>query len=100
MVTIQAWEALKVATHACREAHAFDKTNLGAGMARLECADCGTVVIDLDATEERPVTTPGLFGPSRPTIFSVLAEEERDSDPEAEPAGARSGPSFAFRPRP
>lgn len=51
-------------------------------------------MVDLDAAEDgQSVTRPGLFGPSRPTIFTVLAEERRN---EEAPVVATDGPRFAL----
>jgi len=83
----------------CSGSHDFAVKKLGAGLARLECRRCDTVVIDLDASDEdnRTVTSPGLFKPKKPTIFSVLAEERRDGDMAPEPAEAPvDGPRYAF----
>ena len=68
---------LPVGQNGCAGDHSFSKRDLGAGLLRLECETCGSVVIDLDAAEDgrTVVTEPGLFGRSRPTIFSVLREE-------------------------
>lgn len=58
-------------------------------------------MIDLAAEDgSAPVTAPGLFGPAKPTIFSVLAEEEREME-KAEESHPRSQsvvhrPAFAF----
>lgn len=84
----------------CADGHRYTATDLGAGMRRLECRHCDSVTIDLDAAEDGSVTAPGLFGPARPTIFSVLAEEQRKMDQtlaaaRAE-AGSGGGPRFAF----
>lgn len=51
------------------------------------------MLIDLDAAEDglATVTTPGLFRPARPTIFSVLREEQIEAA-----TAERSGPSFGF----
>lgn len=82
----------------CRGDHEFETRRLGAGVARLRCRRCDLIVIDLDAaTDGAAVTAPGLFGPSRPTIFTALAEARREMEVEdPERANARSGPSFAF----
>lgn len=85
----------------CYGEHEVVATNLGAGMARLACRHCESVTIVLDAAGDgtEPVTAPGLFGPVRPTIFTVLAEEQREAEP---PAAAQTGtvldrgPRFAF----
>lgn len=75
--------------------------DLGAGMARLECSRCGSVRIDLNAagTGSAPVTAPGLFKPAKPTIFSVLAEERRAEQKQAEDmetVPSSRGPRHAF----
>lgn len=86
----------------CNGDHDFAVRKLGAGLARMECRLCATVVVDLDAVDEesRPVTSPGLFRPKKPTIFSVLAEEQRAqerSPSEGELAeSASTGPRYAF----
>ncbi|MFP3915016.1 MAG: hypothetical protein ACLFWM_09090 [Actinomycetota bacterium] len=76
-------------------------TRLGAGMQRLECRRCDAVMVDLDAAGDgsTPVTAPGLFKPARPTIFSVLAEEERERERSIAEnvTGEGAGPRFAFR---
>lgn len=87
--------------HVCEGTHDYEVTNLGAGMARLECHRCQTVMIDLAAEDGSAlVTAPGLFGPARPTIFSVLAEEQRAMEAAVEaPAPPQSvvhRPAFAF----
>lgn len=86
---------------ACEGAHDYGVTKLGAGMARLECHRCQAVMIDLAAEDGSAlVTAPGLFGPAKPTIFSVLAEEERAMEKTEEaPTQPRSvvhRPAFAF----
>lgn len=43
------------------------------------------------------MTVPGLFGPARPTIFSVLAEERRREAEEQAEAPRGSGGRYAFR---
>lgn len=83
------------------EAHEFGVTNLGAGMARRECRSCKAVVVDLAAEDgSAPVTAPGLFGPAKPTIFSVLAEEQREIEKAVEadtkPKSVVHRPAFAF----
>jgi len=83
----------------CSGSHDFAVKKLGAGLARLECRRCDTAVIDLNATDEdnRTVTTPGLFRPKKPTIFSVLAEERREEELASEdPDPSTSGPRYAF----
>lgn len=71
-------------------------------MARMACQSCDTVMIDLDAAKDgsAPVTTPGLFGPARPTIFSALAEARRAGAAAEEAAAAKArpgrGPRYAF----
>lgn len=82
----------------CTGDHDYVVRDLGAGVARLECSRCRAVVIDLDAARDgNTVTVPGLFGPARPTIFSVLAEERRrESEEQAEPTRG-SGGRYAFR---
>jgi ribosomal protein S16 len=60
----------------------------------MECGNCGSVVIDLDAAEDgAAVTVPGLFKPAKPTIFSVLREEREAAAVEvgAKPRGVRHG---------
>ncbi len=61
----------------CDGDHRYASRYLGAGLQRLECEICGSVVIDLDAAQDgrSPVTAPGLFKRSRPTIFSVLRRD-------------------------
>lgn len=68
-------------------------------MARLECATCDSVVIDLDAAKDGggTVTVPGLFGPAKPTIFSLLGAERRAEQAEREDGEPRRGPRFAFQ---
>ena len=81
----------------CSGDHSFVVHELGAGLRRMECTDCSAVVIDLDDSgETRAVTAPGLFKRSGPTIFSVLGEEQRASDP-TERRSESSGPRFAFK---
>lgn len=82
----------------CTGDHNYVIRDLGAGVARLECSRCDSVVIDLDAAKDgNTVTVPGLFGPARPTIFSVLAEERRQQEIEADPKPTRgSGGRYAF----
>ena len=61
----------------CSGDHEFITRELGAGLRRMECGNCGSVVIDLDAAGDgATVTVPGLFKPAKPTIFSVLREEQ------------------------
>ncbi|CAN5774651.1 hypothetical protein BH23ACT5_BH23ACT5_23500 [soil metagenome] len=62
----------------------------------MECGNCDWAVIDLDAATDNPsVTTPGLFGPARPTIFSALRPDRAaPTDPVDE--AERDGPRFAF----
>ncbi|CAN5828174.1 hypothetical protein BH23ACT5_BH23ACT5_17040 [soil metagenome] len=87
----------------CRGDHAFEVSSLGAGMRRMECAHCGALVIDLDAREgQPPVSAPGLFKRSGPTIFSVLGEEARHERARLEfkDDGEPSGPRYAFEGRP
>lgn len=65
----------------------------------MECRLCDTVIVDLDAAEDGSpaVSAPGLFGPSKPTIFSVLGEETKNEEaPADEPRGPRHGGRFAF----
>lgn len=60
----------------------------------MECGICGSVVIDLDAAEDgATVTVPGLFKPARPTIFSVLRQEQETDtmEPGSRPVGWRVG---------
>lgn len=86
----------------CQGDHEYVIEDLEVGVARLQCANCDSVVIDLDAAEDgvAKVTVPGLFGPAKPTIFSVLGAEQRaeagatDESVDAEP---RRGPRFAFQ---
>ena len=81
----------------CTGDHDYVVHDLGAGVARLECSRCHSVVIDLDAARGGDtVTVPGLFGPARPTIFSALAEERRRQASEAEPPRRGSGGRYAF----
>lgn len=70
----------------CVGDHRYTSRDLAAGLQRLECEICGSVVIDLDAAQDgrAPVTTPGLFRQSRPTIFSVL---RRHGEPEGDEGG-------------
>lgn len=81
----------------CADGHSFNATRVGAGLARLECGRCDVVVIDLDAAEDGAVSAPGLFRPKKPTIFTVLAEEQRRGRHQAdeEQSGLR-GPRYAF----
>lgn len=82
----------------CTGDHDYVVRDLGAGVARLECSRCHSVVIDLDAARDgNTVTVPGLFGPARPTIFSVLAEERRRESEEQAEAPRGSGGRYAFR---
>lgn len=58
-------------------------------------------MIDLAAEDgSAPVTAPGLFGPAKPTIFSVLAEEQRAMEKTVEanpqPQSVVHRPAFAF----
>lgn len=82
----------------CIGDHEFESRRLGAGVTRLQCRNCGSVVIDLDAaTDGATVTAPGLFGPSRPTIFTALAQARREQEAaEAESGPVRSAPVYAF----
>lgn len=81
----------------CTGDHDYVVHDLGAGVARLECSRCYSVVIDLDAARDGyTVTVPGLFGPARPTIFSALAEERRRQETEAEPPRRGTGGRYAF----
>lgn len=85
----------------CEGTHDYEVTNLGAGMARLQCRRCQTVMIDLAAEDGSAlVTAPGLFGPAKPTIFSVLAEEQRAREATVEahtqPQSVVHRPAFAF----
>jgi hypothetical protein len=89
------WEA-RVGRVGCQGDHEFKTVNLSAGMARLECVHCDMVVVDLDAAEDGLVTAPGLFGPAKPTIFSVLGEERRAEETAQQETPRRSGPRFAF----
>jgi len=79
----------------CAGDHDFAVSRLGAGIARMQCTSCGAVMIDLDAAEDGhgTVTEPGLFRPARPTIFTVLAEEQRA---EATPKPEAAGPRYVF----
>jgi hypothetical protein len=89
----------KVGKGRCSGSHEFAVKKLGAGLARLECRRCDTVIIDLDATDDdnRTVTAPGLFRPKKPTIFSVLAEEKREAQEAGEERDpSTSGPRYAF----
>lgn len=85
----------------CPGDHEYVVKDLGAGVARLECSRCDSVVIDLDAAKDGSVTVPGLFGPAKPTIFSVLAEEQRaEREEKAEgrhPGAHRFSPGGSFR---
>lgn len=81
----------------CTGDHDYVVSDLGAGVARLECSRCDSVVIDLDAAKDgTTVTVPGLFGPARPTIFSALAEERRRRESEPPEPARGSGGRFAF----
>lgn len=83
----------------CSSGHSFVVQDLGAGLQRQGCVECATVVIDLDEVADGGVTAPGLFRPSRPTIFSVLGEEERAEERRSEQHARTSGPSgprYAF----
>lgn len=84
----------------CTGDHDYVIRDLGAGVARLECSRCRAVVIDLDAARDgsTTVTVPGLFGPAKPTIFSVLAEERRarENEEQAESQRPVSGGRYAF----
>lgn len=80
----------------CSGDHDYVTTEMGAGLRRKECARCRAFVVDLDAAGGgSSVSAPGLFRPSRPTLFTVLAEERRAmeavrSEPEPIPSeGAR-----------
>ncbi len=65
----------------CSGDHQYATRELGAGLRRLECRNCGSVFIDLDAAGDgSAVTTPGLFRPAKPTIFSVLRQERGQED--------------------
>lgn len=79
----------------CSGDHQYTRRELGAGLLRLECEECGSVVIDLDAAGDgqATVTTPGLFKPAKPTIFSVLREEQGD---EGSDESESRGPRYAF----
>ena len=84
----------------CSGDHRYATRELGAGLRRLECSTCGSVVIDLDAAGDgSAVTTPGLFKPAKPTIFSVLRQEEDEVVDVSEGAERRARHSFggAFR---
>lgn len=89
----------------CVGDHRYARRDLGAGLQRLECETCGSVVIDLDAAQDgrSPVTVPGLFNQSRPTIFSML---RRDGQPESALAGEEAddgqerGPGYAMESAP
>jgi len=85
----RAWE-IRVGQKRCSGDHAYAKRELGAGFQRLECGNCGSVFIDLDAAGDGPtvVTVPGLFKPAKPTIFSVLREEQDNEQDEATPRAA------------
>jgi hypothetical protein len=88
-----------VGERGCTGDHNYVIRDLGAGVARLECSRCQAVVIDLDAARDgsNSVTVPGLFGPARPTIFSVLGEERRRAEEEAEKEqNARGGGRYSF----
>lgn len=86
----------RVGKGGCADGHSFAVTRVGAGLARHECRRCEEVVIDLDAAEDEAVTAPGLFRPKRPTIFSVLAEERRRGQHEAEDRSVLTRPRYAF----
>ncbi|MGA7269471.1 MAG: hypothetical protein WB239_00185 [Acidimicrobiia bacterium] len=84
----------------CVGDHRYARRDLGAGLQRLECEICGSVVIDLDAAQDgrSPVTVPGLFNQSRPTIFSMLRQGGRvESAPDREETddGLEGGPGYA-----
>lgn len=87
----------------CPGDHNYVVRDLGAGVARLECTKCDSVVIDLDAAKDgaTTVTVPGLFGPAKPTIFSVLAEEQRAKREEEgrgrHPGAHRFSPGGSYR---
>lgn len=86
----------------CQGDHEYVIKDLDVGVARLECENCDSVVIDLDAAEKgvAEVTVPGLFGPARPTIFSVLGAEQRaeaGATEESAEVGPRRGPRYAFQ---
>ena len=91
----RAWE-IRVGQKRCSGDHAYATRELGAGFQRLECGNCGSVFIDLDAAGDGPtvVTVPGLFGPAKPTIFSVLREEQDNEEEEAAPRA--SAPRHGF----
>lgn len=83
----------------CRGDHDFAVRRLGIGLARMECRRCDAVIVDLDAAEDgsASITAPGLFGPAKATIFTVLGEERREAERSQEDnTTPRSGPSFAF----
>lgn len=85
----------------CVGDHRYARRDLGAGLQRLECEICGSVVVDLDAAPDgrSPVTAPGLFKESRPTIFSVLRREYEDevgAEEEKAADGWERRPRFAF----
>lgn len=81
----------------CVGDHRYTRRDLGAGLQRLECEVCGSVVIDLDAAQDgrSPVTEPGLFKQSKPTIFSVLRREGYGDSDEQDEGGERR-PRYAF----
>lgn len=86
----------------CQGDHEYVIKDLDVGVARLECEKCDSVVIDLDEAEkgEAKVTVPGLFGPAKPTIFSVLGAEQKAeavATEESLEVGPRRGPRFAFQ---
>lgn len=86
----------------CQGDHAYVINDLDVGVARLACENCDSIVIDLDAAEngEAKVTVPGLFGPAKPTIFSVLGAEQRAeavATDESVESGPRHGPRYAFQ---
>lgn len=57
----------------------------------MECGKCGWVVIDLDAAVDgSTVTVPGLFKAAKPTIFSVLRQEQEAAAAEVAEAVGRS----------
>lgn len=81
----------------CTGDHEYETRRLGVGLARLRCRKCGGVVIDLDAAKDGPaVTEPGLFGPAKPTIFTVLGEERRARMREDGPPARTPGLGDAF----
>jgi hypothetical protein len=87
----------------CVGDHRFASRDLGAGLQRLECEICGSVVIDLDAAEDgrSPVTVPGLFQQARPTIFSELRREAYEEPGEEAPAANQAPerrPTYTFGP--